>query len=130
STLIDDRILVRRSIRKLPFFLIDSALAVGFQADLPLFSILKGRCTMVSNFRSPSRCMVRFSVLSLTAAMVFLSATVYAQTSVSTGTILGTVTDDSDAVVTGAKDVITNKETDPVISTTTGSYGQYSTNSL
>src|SRR6059036_468708 len=80
-------ILAGDSIRKLPFFLIDSVLPVGFQADLPLFSILKGRCTMVSNFRSPSRCMVRFSVLSLTAAMVFLSATVYAQTSAERNTI-------------------------------------------
>ncbi|HKN35248.1 MAG TPA: carboxypeptidase regulatory-like domain-containing protein [Terriglobales bacterium] len=85
---------------------------------------------MVSNFRSPSRCMVRFSVLSLTAAMVFLSATVYAQTSVSTGTILGTVTDPSGAVVTNAKVVITNKATGQVISTTTGSSGTYTSGSL
>jgi hypothetical protein len=36
-------ILAAGSIRKPPFFLIDSPLAVGFQADLPLFRNLKGR---------------------------------------------------------------------------------------
>jgi len=36
-------ILAVDSIRKIPFFLIDSVFPVGFQADSPLFRSLKGR---------------------------------------------------------------------------------------
>jgi hypothetical protein len=53
-----------------------------------------------------------------------------AQTTISTGSIVGTVTDPSAAVVSGAKVTITNKATGQVITTTTTSTGNYATGAL
>jgi Carboxypeptidase regulatory-like domain len=55
---------------------------------------------------------------------------VLAQTTISTGSIVGTVTDPSAAVVSGAKVTITNKATGQVVTTTTTSTGNYATGAL
>ena len=68
----------------------------------------------MSNFNSPLRFGVRFGLLAL-AAIALLSSTMVAQTTISTGSIVGTVTDPSGAVVSGAKVLITNKGTSQVI---------------
>jgi hypothetical protein len=54
----------------------------------------------------------------------------FAQTTISTGSIVGTVTDPSGAVVSGAKVTITNKGTGQVVTTTTTSTGNYATGAL
>jgi len=54
----------------------------------------------------------------------------WAQTTISTGSIVGTVTDPSGAVVSGAKVTITNKATGQVITTTTTSAGAYASGAL
>src|ERR1700730_10452631 len=53
-----------------------------------------------------------------------------AQTTISTGSIVGTVTDPTGSVVSGAKVVITNKDTGQVITTTTTSAGTYTSGAL
>jgi hypothetical protein len=55
----------------------------------------------MSNFSSPLRFSVRFGLLGL-ATLVLLSSTMFAQTTISTGSIVGTVTDPSGAVVSAA----------------------------
>ena len=54
----------------------------------------------------------------------------FAQTTISTGSIVGTVTDPSGALVSGAKVTITNKGTGQVVTTTTTSTGNYATGAL
>ena len=68
----------------------------------------------------------------LLGAVAFLSSTFYsnAQTTVSTGTIHGTVTDPSSAVIAGAKVAIVRKATEQIIVTTTNGAGVYSSGSL
>jgi hypothetical protein len=69
----------------------------------------------------------------LTRVLIVLAAfstAVHAQTTVSTGTILGTVTDPSGAVVPAAKVRITEKATGRVIDTTTSSTGSYTSGAL
>jgi len=83
----------------------------------------------MSNFNSPLRFGVRFGLLAL-AAIVVLSSMMVAQTTISTGSIVGTVTDPSGAVVNGAKVVITNKGTNQTIATTTTSSGTYASGAL
>src|SRR5437660_3560079 len=73
----------------------------------------------------------RFNVLALTLILlVALSTTLHAQTTVSTGTILGTVTDPSGAVVAGAKVTIAQKTTGRVIDATTSATGSYTSGAL
>ncbi|HKV77452.1 MAG TPA: carboxypeptidase-like regulatory domain-containing protein, partial [Candidatus Sulfotelmatobacter sp.] len=55
---------------------------------------------------------------------------VLAQTTISTGSVVGTVTDPSGAVVSGAKVTITNKGTGQVVTTTTTSTGNYASGAL
>jgi Carboxypeptidase regulatory-like domain len=64
--------------------------------------------------------------------ILFLSATVplFAQTTISTGSIQGTVTDPSGAVLGGAKVIITNKATGQTTTTTTTSAGTYTSGAL
>jgi carboxypeptidase family protein len=67
----------------------------------------------------------------LAALAVFsFSPMASAQTTISTGSITGTVTDPSGAVVTGAKITITNKATARAITTTTSSSGLYASGAL
>ena len=85
---------------------------------------------MSQRFRFP-RVIRRISVpvllIACIFALAFLSA---AQTTISTGSIQGTVTDQSGAVVNGAKVVIKNKATGQTVSTTSSSSGVYSSGAL
>jgi len=83
----------------------------------------------VLNPRSPhSRS--RVVVLTLAAALLVPLSTMLAQTTISTGSIVGAVTDPSGAVVGGAKIQITNKGTGQVVTTTTTSSGSYASGAL
>jgi len=66
----------------------------------------------------------------LAVILVLLSATLVAQTTISTGSIVGTVTDPTGAVVSGAKVVITNIETGQVLDLSTNSSGAYNSGAL
>src|ERR1043166_9798924 len=83
----------------------------------------------------PRRCpigQVRFNLLLLAAifALAILPTLVFAQTTVGTGSIVGTVTDPSGAVVSNAKVTITNTATGQVIEQTTNSSGAYSSGAV
>jgi hypothetical protein len=62
--------------------------------------------------------------------VVGLSPTLSAQTTISTGSIQGTITDQSGAVLSGAKVAITNKGTGQTFSVTTTSSGTYASGAL
>jgi hypothetical protein len=80
---------------------------------------------------SSSRLNTRFSLLTLIALLLMLSSTVVsAQTTLSTGSIVGTVTDPSGAVVDGAKVVIVNMGTNQTVALTSNSAGAFSTGPL
>jgi len=64
------------------------------------------------------------------ACLLATGATVLAQTTVSQGSIQGTITDPSGAVVSGARIILTNKATGQVVTTTTSSSGTYSSGAL
>ena len=86
---------------------------------------------MMLKQNSPLRCATRFSLLSLiTLALLFTSTLLLAQTTISTGSIVGTVTDPSGAVVSDAKVTIRNKGTSNVISTTSSSAGTFASGAL
>jgi len=73
----------------------------------------------------------RLTLLALIAIFALLfSAQAFAQTTVAQGSIQGSVTDPSGAVVGGAKVTITNKATGQVVSTTSSSSGTYSSGGL
>ena len=78
-----------------------------------------------------SRRLARFSgwLLALAGILVF-SLPLVAQTTVGTGSIVGTVTDPSGAVLSGAKVAITNVATGQVISASTNSSGAYNSGAL
>src|SRR6267154_4429438 len=88
------------------------------------------------NFNSPLLSAARRNVrsiwqLSLFAAFVLLMTSLpFAQTTISTGSIVGTVTDPTGAVVSGAKVEITNKGTGQTQSFTTSSAGAYASGAL
>jgi hypothetical protein len=82
---------------------------------------------ILKNFRISS--VVRFS-FSLLIAIGLLSFGLLAQTTISTGSIQGTVTDPSGAVVAGANVSITDKGTGQIISTKTNSAGVYTSGAL
>ena len=71
-----------------------------------------------------------FYFLTLSAAALFASMSMFAQTTISTGSIQGTVTDPSGAVVGSAKVTITNQATAQIIITTTSSSGTYASGAL
>lgn len=85
---------------------------------------------MLLNSRFPSRIVKRFSMPILAAVLVLVSPLLLAQTSVSTGGIVGTVTDPSGALVPDAKVTITNQNTGQVLNRTTNSAGIYNSGSL
>jgi len=72
------------------------------------------------------------SVVRVVFAVVLLltSAALFAQTTISTGSIVGTVTDPQGLVVAGAKITITEKATGHVVTTTTTSAGTYASGAL
>jgi len=71
------------------------------------------------------------SVLTLlTLSALILASPAIAQTTVAQGSIQGTVTDPSGAIVTGAKVTITNKATGQVVTTATSSSGAYNSGGL
>ncbi len=66
----------------------------------------------------------RFSVFVLVSSFVLLSSMLLsAQTTLSTGSIVGTVTDPSGAVVSGAKVVVISTGTNQTLNLTTNSAG-------
>ena len=69
-------------------------------------------------------------VVLITMLFSFLSMAAFGQTTISTGSIVGTVTDPQGAVVADAKVTITNKDTRQSISTATTSAGSYASGSL
>ncbi len=66
----------------------------------------------------------------MTIVAAGVAPSLQAQTTISTGSIVGTVTDPSGAVVSGAKVTITNKGTGQVVTTTTTSTGNYASGAL
>jgi hypothetical protein len=68
--------------------------------------------------------------LLMLAVLIASSIAAYAQTTISTGSIQGTVTDQSGALVAGAKVTITNKATSRVINVATTSAGAYASGAL
>jgi len=66
----------------------------------------------------------------LSLAVLLASVSLFAQTTISTGSIQGTVTDPSGAVVGGARVSITNKATGQTIGTSTSSSGTYASGAL
>src|SRR5256885_252392 len=83
---------------------------------------------MSSNQRIP-HIALRFSVL-LAVALLLLSAAGLAQSTVSTGSIVGTVTDPSGAVVSGAKVTVSNTATGQTIDMTSNSAGAFNSGAL
>jgi len=86
---------------------------------------------MLLNLHSPHRVATGF-ILAIFAVVVILafSAAATAQTTISTGSIQGTITDPSGAVVNGAQITITNKATGQVVRTKSSSSGTYSSGAL
>jgi len=92
-------------------------------------NIPKARSTML-NLNSPRRS-TRFGMLALVAVFaLLLSSSAFAQTTVSQGSIQGTVTDPTGAAVAGATVTIANKATGQVATTTTTSSGTYNSGGL
>jgi Carboxypeptidase regulatory-like domain len=83
---------------------------------------------MLTNHRG-SPAAVRFSVM-LLAVLVLLCAGLMAQTTIATGSIVGTVTDPAGAMITGAKVSITSLSTGSTLELTTNSAGAYNSGSL
>ena len=79
---------------------------------------------------SKSLSSVMWLPVSLVAIVLLLSSTLLAQTTISTGSVVGTVTDPSGAVLGGAKVTITDKATGSVVTTTTTSTGTYASGAL
>jgi hypothetical protein len=82
----------------------------------------------ISNCRG--RVAMRWTAFATLALLLLSSAAVCAQTTISTGSIVGTVTDPQGALVAGAKVTITDKATGQVITTSTTSAGAYASGSL
>lgn len=81
----------------------------------------------MSNF---SLCRTRFSLLALITIFMLSSPLLLAQTTLSTGSIVGVVTDPTGAVVINAKVVIANAGTGQTLNLTTNSAGAFSSGPL
>jgi len=81
------------------------------------------------NFNSPPRLVVRLGLFTV-VALLLASPWLLAQTTISTGSIVGTITDPQGAVVAGAKVTITDKATGQVVTTSTTSAGAYASGAL
>jgi hypothetical protein len=83
------------------------------------------------NQNPPARFASRWSLsIALLAALVFLCSISIAQTTVGTGSIVGTVTDSTGAAVTGAKITITDQGTGQVITAVSNATGIFSSGAL
>jgi hypothetical protein len=78
----------------------------------------------------PRRSIFRVCLFALTAAFLLSSSLLVAQTTLSTGSVSGTVTDPSGAVVSGAKVSITNTGTGQTATLTSNSSGAFSSGPL
>ncbi len=86
---------------------------------------------MSLNLRFAHQATARFCLTALAIALLLVSSTpIHAQTTISTGSINGTITDPSGAVVAGAKITITNKATGQVVATASNSAGTYTSGAL
>lgn len=72
----------------------------------------------------------RFSALTVLIALLLCSVLMVAQTTIGTGSIVGTITDQSGAVVSGAKVTITNMATGQTIDLTTNQSGYFNSGAL
>ena len=96
---------------------------------IPMRTFPKGRFTTMLNFNS-SRLSARFMLLALVAlSALLLSSVAFAQTSISTGSIVGNVTDSTGAVLPNAKVTITGPTGQTLHATTNGT-GSYSLGAL
>jgi hypothetical protein len=80
--------------------------------------------------RQPKFMALRFSVAIVAAILLLLPIGLFGQATVGTGSIVGTVTDPSSAVVAGAKVSILNMATSQTIELTTNSAGAYNSGPL
>jgi hypothetical protein len=85
---------------------------------------------MSDNSSSLCRLARRFSLIALITLLLLSATSLVAQTTVGTGSIVGTVTDPSGAVVGGAKVAITNAATGQAIDLTTNAGGAYGSGAL
>lgn len=86
---------------------------------------------MSLNFLSPRLSQNRLgSIIVILGLVLLVSGTVWAQTTVGTGSIVGTVTDSSGAVVSGAKVAITNLGTGQTITLVTNASGTYNSGAV
>jgi hypothetical protein len=69
-------------------------------------------------------------VFIIAVLILWIATPLFAQSTIATGNIQGTLTDPSGAVVAGAKITITNKDTGQVLRVTTSSAGTYSSGAL
>ena len=80
--------------------------------------------------RSQARSRKMSWMVTIVALLLALTATLWAQTTVATGSIQGTITDQTGAVVGGAKVMVTNKATGRMVTVTTSSAGTYTSGAL
>src|SRR5207245_11486293 len=94
--------------------------------------VLRRRTKLGRTMSAAGTRFTRILALALSAAFALLSLPrpLFAQTTVGTGSIVGTVSDPSGAVVIGAKVTITNVATGQVINLTTNSSGAYNSGAL
>jgi hypothetical protein len=85
---------------------------------------------MSFNSTSPNGLVRRFSLATLIIGFLLCTTLLVAQTTVGTGSIVGTVTDQSGAVVSGAKVSITNVATGQSVELTSNSSGAFSSPAL
>jgi len=78
----------------------------------------------------PFRIKSRYRLYALLYVLLSISAVTFAQSTISTGSIQGTITDPSGAMVVGAKVTVRNKGTNQTVTTTTNSSGTYTSGAL
>jgi hypothetical protein len=83
---------------------------------------------MLASPRYSRRCLLR--IASTVLVLADLAGVATAQTTVGTGSIVGTVSDSSEAVVSGASVTITNLETHQVVNAVTNSSGSFNSGAL
>ena len=85
---------------------------------------------MLYYFRAHATASGYFYPITALALLIFLPPYVLAQTTVATGSIVGTVTDPSGAVIVGAQVSVSNNATGQEIHVTTNSAGTYNSGAL